>query len=229
MQLGRRIVERNATAGLDPTKVAVKKIKTIASGNYHSFAVDTNDKVWTWGLNSYGETGIPEGAGGDNAVITKPTIAENLSGKGIKELSGGSHHSAGVTDKGECFVWGRMDGGQMGIPSSQLSTDDENMVKKDESGRPRILLQPMRVPDINAKFVTCGPEHTIAITEQGKAYSWGFNANYQLGQGHTDDLDIATMIDNTATRDKKLNWAGAGGQYSMLTAPADVDMVDAAA
>ena len=35
------------------------------------------------------------------------------------------------------------------------------------------------------------------------------------------------MINNSAVRDKKLNWAGAGGQYSVLTAPVDVDMKDA--
>jgi hypothetical protein len=35
--------------------------------------------------------------------------------------------------------------------------------------------------------------------------------------GTQDDIEVATVIDNTATRGKKLNWAGAGGQFSVLT------------
>lgn len=37
---------------------------------------------------------------------------------------------------------------------------------------------------------------------------------------------MATLIDNTAVRGKKLNWAGAGGQYSILTAPAQEAQVN---
>ncbi|KAF2097122.1 RCC1/BLIP-II [Rhizodiscina lignyota] len=218
-QLGRRIVERNAYTALEPSTIAVKKVKAIGSGSYHSFAIDENDKVWAWGLNNFGETGIPEGAGGDNAVIGRPTIAKNLSGKGMKLVVGGGHHSAGVTENGECFLWGRMDGGQIGIAQDALPMDDEDMIMKDEGGRPRILLQPMQVPNVNASHACCGPEHTLAVTKDGKAFAWGFNVNYQLGLGHDDDVNVATEIHNKAVDGKMLNWAGTGGQYSMLAAP----------
>lgn len=70
-------------------------------------------------------------------------------------------------------------------------------------------------------MAAAGSDHTIAITTDGKAYSWGFNATFQLGQGVDDDIEIATLIDNTALRNAKANWAGAGGQYSIITAPAE--------
>ena len=79
--------------------------------------------------------------------------------------------------------------------------------------------------DIKCSFVTAESDHSIAITTDGKAYSWGFSANYQTGQGTDDDVTIATLIDNTATRGKKLNWAGAGGQFSVLTGIAEVTNV----
>lgn len=237
MQLGRRINERHQAAGLDPTTVAIarQKVKFISSGEYHSFAIDEKDNVWAWGLNSFGETGIPEGAGGDAAIIVKPTKAPNLSGRGMQMIAGGSHHSAGIAKDGQILTWGRMDGGQLGIATNTLPVDDEDFVKKDITGRPRIMLQPAQVPgkshsqltlntDANEKtglkgsFVACGPEHCIAIAE-GKAYSWGFNANYQLAQGHADDVQQATVIDNTAVRDVKLIWAGCGGQYGALGGP----------
>jgi regulator of chromosome condensation len=72
--------------------------------------------------------------------------------------------------------------------------------------------------DIHAVQVACGHDNSFAITKDGKAYSWGFSANYQTGQGSDDDVEEATLIDNTAVRDRKLVWAGAGGQFSILAA-----------
>ncbi len=71
------------------------------------------------------------------------------------------------------------------------------------------------------KYATAGSDTSLAITTDGKAYSWGFSANYQTGQGTTDDVEVATHIDNTALRGKKLNWAGAGGQFSVFTSAVD--------
>ncbi|GME63451.1 hypothetical protein GTA08_BOTSDO05678 [Neofusicoccum parvum] len=228
-QLGRRVVERTKTEGLVPREFGLprKKITQIACGAYHSFAIDKSGNVWAWGLNNFGETGLPENAGEDDAVIIKPNKVPALAGKNIKMIDGGGHHSAAVTEDGKCLVWGRLDGYQMGLPMNTLKGLAEDKIKKDEHDRPRILKVPTEVPDINAAFVACGSDHTIAISKEGKAYSWGFSANYQTGQGTDDDIEVATMIDNTAVREKKLNWAGAGGQYSILTAPADdVTMVN---
>lgn len=54
------------------------------------------------------------------------------------------------------------------------------------------------------------------MTSEGTAYSWGFSTNYQTGQGTIDDIEVPTLIDNTAVRGKKLIAAGAGGQFSIL-------------
>jgi regulator of chromosome condensation len=76
-------------------------------------------------------------------------------------------------------------------------------------------------------MAAAGSDNNIAITTDGKAYSWGFSANYQTGQGTDEDIEVATLIDNTAVRGKHLTWAGCGGQYSILAGPAeDVVMVN---
>jgi regulator of chromosome condensation len=75
--------------------------------------------------------------------------------------------------------------------------------------------------------VAAGTDNSFALTRDGKAYSWGFSANYQTGQGTYEDVETPTVIDNTAVRDKKLVYAGAGGQYSVLASVAeDVKMVN---
>lgn len=222
-QLGRRVIERTKTEGLVPREFGLprRKIAQVACGSYHSFAVEKNGTVWAWGLNNFGETGIPDNAGEDDAVILKPAKVPALSEKKIKMIDGGGHHSGAITEDGKCLVWGRLDGYQMGLPMDTLKSLGEDKIKKDEHDRPRILKVPTELPNINGDFITCGTDHNIVISKEGKAYSWGFSANYQTGQGTDDDIEVATMIDNTAVREKKLNWAGAGGQYSIVTAPAE--------
>lgn len=220
-QLGRRIIERNRLNGLQPREFGLpKNITHVSCGAFHSFAVHQTGKVYAWGLNSFGETAIQENAGDNEAAILHPTVVDSLSGKGITQLSGGAHHSMAVNKEGSCLVWGRLDGYQTGLKIDSLSDD---MVIKDERGRPRILIQPTPVPEIKANVVAAGSDHSLAIDADGRPWSWGFSATYQTGQGTQDDIEVATVIENTAVRGKKLNWAGAGGQFSVLTEPANAE------
>lgn len=217
-QLGRRIVERTKANGLVPREFGLPKgITDIGVGSNHSFAIHKSGKVYTWGLNSFGETGISENAGEDEAVILHPTVIDALKGKKITHISGGAHHSIAVTEDGECLVWGRLDGFQCGLELAKLPKDQ---VIVDSRQNPRILTTPTVVPGIEAAFACAGSDHCIAITKDGKAFSWGFSAVYQTGLGTSDDVEVATPIDNTAVRGKKLVWAGAGGQFSVLAGEA---------
>jgi len=144
-QLGRRVVERTRMAGLTPREFGLprKQIKYIASGGYHSFAIDKKDNVWAWGLNNYGETGYAENAGEDDSIVSVPTKIKSLSGRKLTCIKGGSHHSIAVTEDGDCLVWGRADGSQMGIDIDTLPKED---LIHDEHGRVRILKNPTKVP-----------------------------------------------------------------------------------
>jgi regulator of chromosome condensation len=219
-QLGRRLIDRRRHESLLPTRLALprKKIASVFAATNHAFAIDKDEQVWAWGLNNFAQTGISTNVGEHGSTVTGPTKVAAFKGKGVKMLAGGSHHSLAVTNSGECLVWGRMDGDQMGIDLAQLPITDSTKVVIDERDKPRILLDPTAVPGIVCDYVDAASDTNLAITKDGKAYSWGFNANYQCGQGHTDDVKVATLIDNTAVRDKKLIWAGAGGQYSMFAA-----------
>lgn len=227
-QLGRRVVERTKAQGLLPREFGLPRraVKDIECGSYHSFAIDNKDSVWSWGLNNFGETGILESLGEDDAAILKPGIVEALSGKGVTCIKGGGHHSIAITGNGDCLTWGRLDGDQIGIPISEIP--QENLMM-DEKDRPRIVKIPTKVKTIPdpVSNVTAGSEHCLAITRNGQAYAWGFSSNYQTGLGTTEDVTVATLIDNTAVRGKKLDKAYAGGQFGILTAPAeDVKMVN---
>ncbi|KAH0537225.1 hypothetical protein FGG08_005967 [Glutinoglossum americanum] len=225
-QLGRRLVERTAIGGLTPREFGLpkNKIKFIACGAYHSFAIDVMGRVWGWGANSYCETGIQEGLGEDNAVVSKPRVVESLEDYEIEYIAGGDHHSLAVTKDGDLLIWGRLDGFQIGVKVGDIPKDH---ITYDANDVPRILHKPLKIEGIKASMVAAGSDTTIAITADGKAYSWGFSSNYQTGLGTDEDVEVASLLENSAIKGKRLTWAGCGGQYSMLASPAeDVVMVN---
>lgn len=215
-QLARRVVERRKKMhALLPQRVGLRRgIVDIATGPDHAFAIHKNGTVYSWGLNNYGQTGIPSKAGESEATILKPAAVPSLKGRGkIVRIEGGNFNSIAVTEHGECLVWGRIDNKAIGIDAKDLPEDD---VIFDERGKPRILTVATRIPTFEAATAAFGTEHAIAITKDGKAYSWGFNSSYQTGQPTDEDISVATLMDSKSIREKKLIWAGAGGQYGMV-------------
>ncbi|CRK38166.1 hypothetical protein BN1723_004402 [Verticillium longisporum] len=160
-QLGRRLFGRDQDS-LIPHQIRVcrNNAKYIAS----------KDNVWGWGLNSFGEAGDPDTAGTNSAVLPYPMKIRTLAGKGITCLDGGAHHSAAVTLDSECFVWGRMDGGQLGF--------------------------------------TFTPEQ-LQDAAQG-----------QLGLNSEEDVEVAQRVKGRDADEAVLTWSGAGGQFSVISAPA---------
>ena len=217
MQLGRKPVERTRATGLIPRPMgfAKGKVTHVACAAYNGFAIDKSDNVWTWGLNSFGECGIEQDAGRAEAVIARPTKIQELHGAGVVSIQGGEHHTIAVTNSNDCLVWGRCDGYQLGIDYKGLPDD---AVIKDQAMKPRIVIHPQTIPELKGitSAVAAGSDHCMVVTTEGKAWSWGFSATFQTGQGTDDDVDMATLIDNTATRDRKIAGAACGGQFSVL-------------
>lgn len=218
-QLGRRLVGRHLENNLNPQPLALPKknqVESIAAGPNHSFAVLKDGTVYSWGLNSHMQTGIPYPAAKDDDIITGPTKVKALSE--IKMMAGGARHSIALNNSGELLSFGQLENSALGADWQQYE-DDEKMIRRGgDLQKPKIVIQPIKVAiEAPCKFIASGPEHNIALTEEGRAYSWGFNTSYNCGQGETDgDVEMPTLIDNTAVRTQKLVWAGCGGQFSMV-------------
>ncbi|KAK5095726.1 hypothetical protein LTR70_003395 [Exophiala xenobiotica] len=202
-QLGRRILERFLKNSLVPTQFGLpKQMVSIGAGAYHSFAMHKNGKLYSWGLNSFGETGVTKNFDAEGeSDVHHPTVVPNLEKFGaVTHVEGGQHHTIACTDKGEVLVWGRLDGYQLGLKISDIPA--ENVVM-DSHDKPRILKVPTQLPGIDAVSVAAGSDHSIAIARDGLGIA-------------DDDVEVATHIDNTAVRGKQLVWAGAGGQFSVI-------------
>lgn len=145
-QLGRRVVMRDVRgSALRPGGLAFKrgvKIAKIACGSYHSFAVDEEGQVYSWGLNNFGELGVENDAGEEGATVLEPTHVDSIANYKITDISGGEHHSLACTDDGKLFTWGRIDGRQTGLPMGSFNEDNAIF---DDHKKPRILKQPTLV------------------------------------------------------------------------------------
>ncbi len=209
-------MSRTAAGALVPREFGLqrKKIVDVGAGDYHSFVIDNKGEVYSWGLNTFGQTGIPKDKEEpDTNAIATPTLVESLSEYDIQQIVGGAHHSLACTKTGQVLVWGRVESNEAGVEVSKLPKEK---VYTDEKGNPRYLIKPSVVPGIDGAYVATGNDTCIAVDKSGKAYSWGFSSNYQTGQGTSEDIEEATWIDNTAVRGKKLIFAGVGGQFGIL-------------
>ena len=234
-QLGRRLMARNRNKisnAFTPRKLALKNIKDIFSGSHHSFALDKDGAVWAWGLNNYGQTGVlaSKNAGEDSACVMVPDKIhcadwskpgeeeeEEEGGRsGVVSIAAGNKHSLALTKDGKCFAWGQLNGCALGFKLSDFDSGDPNVVR-DYRGTPRILKKPTRIPNLpKLRYVATGGEHSVAIAEDGKVYTWGFNNSCQTGHSGGDDIETPKMIDRKAVVDKVFVWAGAGGMFTVL-------------
>lgn len=205
----------------------------IAAGAYTGFYIDNRGKVWSWGLNNYSQTGHSDHAGKTNAVIAVPTLVHAFQKLDITHIDGGGHHSLACSSDGQLFTFGRVDGHQVGLKEDAFT--EENTIF-DEAGKPRILKEPTNVPgkplslastlhcydadknraDIRASFVATNSDTSIAISPEGKGYSWGFSENFQTGQATRQDVEVPTLIESDDIQGKRLVWAGVGGQYAIV-------------
>ena len=161
--LGRSVPSRG-TKELEPCRVGnLKAAAYVATGSYHSFAIDRCGKLWAWGLNQYGQCGIADckcgiigckcGVGD---VIQTPTPVDALDGYSIKRISAGEHHSAVLTMEGKLFLWGRGDDGRLGLDLPTLPVLGEIVWTKDEPRKPIYLAEPHVIPNQRFTHISCG-------------------------------------------------------------------------
>lgn len=220
-QLGRRILERHRLSSLEPQQFGLYNIKFIASGDFHCFAIDHDDKVHAWGLNQYGQCALTDSHGEleDGSLISKPTLIPALSDKNISEIVAGEHHTLALTTEGKVYAWGRYDMKEIGIPADKLPES----TFKDQHGKPRSVPEPTVVQfgakessGVKVKEIGTGSHHSFAVTDDGVVYAWGFGDTYAPGLGPLDgDVEKPTRISNTATKFHDIQLIGAGGQFSV--------------
>ncbi len=163
-----------------------EKITNVSLGGNHSSAVTSEGRIFTWGSNSSGQLGNARSTF-DNIDSLPIEITDRFSlniGETITKLELGLVHSSAITSDGRIFMWGSNQYGQLGDGSTSrkiIPTDSTNYFNL----------------NIEEKIidVSLGWAQSMAITSEGRIFTWGYNIEGQLGIG-TIDLEIhASPID----------------------------------
>ncbi|KAF9391798.1 hypothetical protein CPB97_005435 [Podila verticillata] len=213
MQLGRRIVPRRMLNGLTPESVGAKGIIRVGAGSYHSFAIDRDGKAYAWGLNTYGQCGNE-----DPNVDNIPSVApiEALADEEIVDIQGGEHHTIALTKDGRLFGFGRSDSHQLGLgyteaPGSEVTDTHKKAIRK-----------PTLIPDLPMiKAISVGGNHTLALSQAGDVYAWGFGEMLACGNGEEEDVPKPLKLTGQQISDRRVIRVAAGGQHSAILAVQD--------
>ncbi|KVH87985.1 Regulator of chromosome condensation 1/beta-lactamase-inhibitor protein II, partial [Cynara cardunculus var. scolymus] len=159
---------------LSPTQLSAldgQEIVSVTCGADHTTAFSESQlKVYSWGWGDFGRLGH-----GNSTDFFIPQPIKALQGLRIRQIACGDSHCLAVTMEGEVQSWGRNQNGQLGLGT----TEDSLVPQKIEAFQ-----------GVTIKMVAAGAEHTVAITEDGELYGWGWGRYGNLGLGDRTDRNI---------------------------------------
>lgn len=146
-----------------------RKIRSVSCGAAHTGAVSTTGELFMWGCANGGRLGL--GAEVTDAVVV-PTLVRDLTVRRkvkVWEVSCGSTHSAVCTEIVSDFESGRkkLQGGQVFVCGGPTPLG-------------RFVNTWELVPELDSvgiRQVSCGVNHTAAVSAYGELYTWGRNQN----------------------------------------------------
>ncbi|KAF9434396.1 hypothetical protein BGZ76_008095 [Entomortierella beljakovae] len=180
-----------------------------AVGRNHTILIAENGAVYGAGDNKMGQLG--------NANHKDHTSLVHITSLGKEKgasVSCGADFTMVLSDKGQLWAFGSPEYGQLGNKTNgQYLQQSNRLVHIPQTS-------PVLVAALKDKVVTqvaCGTNHTIALTDDGMVYSWGFGGYGRLGHAKQEDLWSPMPIDHFAgslalSRATKI---AAGSSFSM--------------
>jgi alpha-tubulin suppressor-like RCC1 family protein len=149
-------------------------ISKISAGGWHTVSLKSDNTVWTWGYNQYGQLGDgTSGAGTDKATpvqVKGPEGAESLNE--IIAIAAGGDHTVTLRNDGTVWAFGWNGDGELGDGTITKKTTPVQVLSPDGLGHLT------GISSINAGFY-----FSMALSDDGYVWMWGDNRNGQLGDG----------------------------------------------
>ena len=160
------------------------------SASDHSLAITTTGRLYAWGPNDYGGLGDLTVVGKSSPVLVSGPAATSWSA-----VEGGRFHSLGITTNGTLYAWGTNYLGMLG----DLTTI--------EKSSPVLVSGPVNT---SWSSVSCGSNHSLAITNSGRLYAWGYNNVGQLGDASLNSSSSPVLVSGPAST----SWIAVSGYDS---------------
>lgn len=142
-----------------------EKIAYIEAGRDHNGVITTAFRVFTWGVNAYGQLGIGEETNPWEDVVEGPQDITEMFDNAIVKLEFGNNHSLALTENGDVYAFGDNAINQLGSTFTEA-------------------LSPVNISNLfdgQVKDISVGYDHSGVLTESGKLYVFGDNQFRQLG------------------------------------------------
>ncbi|KPU78071.1 uncharacterized protein Dana_GF24453, isoform B [Drosophila ananassae] len=154
-----------------------KTVVQIACGNNHSLALTSCGELYSWGSNIYGQLGVntPKEVTHSN----QPVRLTTLLGIPVAAIACGGNHSFIISKSSAVFGWGRNNCGQLGL--------------NDETSR-SYPTQLKTLRTLGVRFVACGDEFSVFLTNEGGVFTCGAGAYGQLGHGFGANEMLPRMV-----------------------------------
>ncbi|EPX64443.1 BNR repeat domain protein [Cystobacter fuscus DSM 2262] len=159
----------NRLTPVSVSTASLTDVKNVAAGGFHSLALGSDGKLWSWGSNSLSQLGVSRDTLGSRA---SPALVSGVSG--VVAVAAGETHSLVVLSNGKVSAWGYNGYGQIGdgcspVPTFYCSSPTE----------PTNLFSILGV--------AAGQNHSLALRSDGTVWAWGRNNSGQLGDGSLVD------------------------------------------
>ena len=176
-------------------------ITHLAGGYGHSCAVASNNRIYCWGRNTYGELGNGSTTSTNAPVLTSygniPTSAT------ISKLVTGST-SCALTTAGVLYCWGQNNYGQLGDGTTTDRTTPRTVVT---GAKPAATT----VKDIDTKY-----SHACMVSSTDRVYCWGQNNHGQLGDGTTVNRSSPVQVALGARPGAQVNQLVVGNYFTCV-------------
>lgn len=169
-----------STAGV----LSGKTILQISVGAAGACAIASDNQVYCWGSNSYGQLGNGN-TGTDSNVAVTVAVEGLLTGKTIKQISAGGNHTCAIASDNQAYCWGDNSNGRLG--NGNTGTDSNVPVAVSTSG----VLSGKTVLSI-----VTGQRGACVIASDNQVYCWGSNAYGQLGNSTNGSLQNQADADS---------------------------------
>ncbi len=171
----------SATMQTSPVLLSgIANVKQIASGNGHTLFLTADGSVYSTGDNTYWQLGI-----GTTEMQQVPTHVSSLNN--IKQVQAGVNCSFALATDGSVYSWGRNPYGQLGNGGTAANTLPAKVRNIDNSG-----------DLVDIVSISSSRQFVMALTSDGRVYTWGYNAQGQLGTGDTTNRLLPVEVANVA-------------------------------
>ena len=176
---------KNTIKNEDGSKTDIEDtIKDISVGNYQVLALGQTGKVYAWGYGENGQLGIGSGYNHESPVVVKDIYRKQL--QDIVKVEAGENVSFAITSKGKVYAWGNGYSSRaqlLDLPENAVDITSKYVLTGD--GKVYNISTKEQLP-IVGKIVDLdeGTNHTVMLTNDGKAYAIGDNTYGQLSNGN---------------------------------------------